>query len=370
MSTVTVFGAGAWGSTMAQVLNDAGNDVLLWGRSEDVIAEINSAHTNKKYLGSHELPLSLKATTDLAQAFAHSHIYVLAIPAQQLRVTLQEWKPFFSSDSIIVSTLKGIEISTQMRMTEVIEDVLGPHAIALITGPNLADELVLRQPAGAVAAAPTQELADQMRDLFRTPYYRVYTDELVLRQPAGAVAAAPTQELADQMRDLFRTPYYRVYTSVDVMGCELAGAIKSVIALAVGISIGMGFGENTQAMLITRGLNEVARLCAAHGSDPLSAAGLAGMGDLVASCGSPLSRNRTFGEVLGRTGSMAQASEQVAKTVEGVASAGAVAEIAHRVGIEVPVIEAVGEIVSEQLTPAAALQKLMEITTKAENFIR
>ncbi len=333
MSTVTVFGAGAWGSTMAQVLNDAGNDVLLWGRSEDVIAEINSAHTNKKYLGSHELPLSLKATTDLAQAFAHSHIYVLAIPAQQLRVTLQEWKPFFSSDSIIVSTLKGIEISTQMRMTEVIEDVLGPHAIALITGPNLADELVLRQ-------------------------------------PAGAVAAAPTQELADQMRDLFRTPYYRVYTSVDVMGCELAGAIKSVIALAVGISIGMGFGENTQAMLITRGLNEVARLCAAHGSDPLSAAGLAGMGDLVASCGSPLSRNRTFGEVLGRTGSMAQAREQVAKTVEGVASAGAVAEIAHRVGIEVPVIEAVGEIVSEQLTPAAALQKLMEITTKAENFIR
>jgi glycerol-3-phosphate dehydrogenase (NAD(P)+) len=333
MSTVTVFGAGAWGSTMAQVLNDAGNDVLLWGRSEDVIAEINSAHTNKKYLGSHELPLSLKATTDLAQAFAHSHIYVLAIPAQQLRVTLQEWKLFFASDSIIVSTLKGIEISTQMRMTEVIEDVLGPHAIALITGPNLADELVLRQ-------------------------------------PAGAVAAAPTQELADHMRDLFRTPYYRVYTSVDVMGCELAGAIKSVIALAVGISIGMGFGENTQAMLITRGLNEVARLCAAHGSDPLSAAGLAGMGDLVASCGSPLSRNRTFGEVLGRTGSMAQAREQVAKTVEGVASAGAVAEIAHRVGIEVPVIEAVGEIVSEQLTPAAALQKLMEITTKAENFIR
>lgn len=333
MSTVTVFGAGAWGSTMAQVLNDAGNDVLLWGRSEDVIAEINSVHTNKKYLGAHELPHSLFATTDLAQAFAHSHIYVLAIPAQQLRLTLEEWKPFFKADSIIVSTLKGIEISTQMRMTEVIEDVLGPHAVAIITGPNLADELVLRQ-------------------------------------PAGAVAAAATQELADQIRDLFRTPYYRVYTSVDVMGCELSGAIKSVIALAVGISIGMGFGENTQAMLITRGLNEVARLCAAHGSDPLSAAGLAGMGDLVASCGSPLSRNRTFGEVLGRTGSMAQAREQVAKTVEGVASAGAVAEIAHRVGVEVPVIEAVGEIVSEQLTPAAALQKLMEITTKAENFIR
>ena len=333
MSTVTVFGAGAWGSTMAQVLSDAGNDVLLWGRSKDVIAEINSAHTNKKYLGKHELPLSLQATTDLAQAFAHSRIYVLAIPAQQLRLTLEEWKPFFSTDSIIVSTLKGIEISTQMRMTEVIEDVLGPRAIAIITGPNLADELVLRQ-------------------------------------PAGAVAAAATQELADQMRDLFRTPYYRVYTSVDVMGCELAGAIKSVIALAVGISIGMGFGENTQAMLITRGLNEVARLCAAHNADPLSAAGLAGMGDLVASCGSALSRNRTFGEVLGKSGSMEVAKTQVAKTVEGVASSSAVLEIAHRVGIEVPVIEAVADVVSGSLTPEQALDRLMEITTKAENFIR
>ena len=333
MRKVTVFGAGAWGSTMAQVLSDAGNDVLLWGRSEEVIAEINTAHTNKKYLDKHVLPAAISATTDLAEAFQYSQIYVLAIPAQQLRSTLQEWKPYFSDDAIIVSTLKGIEISSQMRMTEVIEDVLGPHKVALITGPNLADELVLRQ-------------------------------------PAGAVAAAHTTELAESIRDLFRTPYYRVYTSIDVMGCELAGAIKSVIALAVGISIGMGYGENTQAMLITRGLNEVARLCAAHGSDPLSAAGLAGMGDLVASCGSPLSRNRTFGEVIGRTGSMAEALEQVAKTVEGVASAGAVVEIAHRVGVEVPVIEAVAEIVSEQLTPEAALQKLMEITTKAENFIR
>jgi glycerol-3-phosphate dehydrogenase (NAD(P)+) len=333
MSKVTVFGAGAWGSTMAQVLSDAGNEVLLWGRSAEVIAEINSAHTNKKYLQQHILPDAITASTDLAEAFKFSNIYILAIPAQQLRSTLVEWKGQFSNDCTIVSTLKGIEISTQMRMTEVIEDVLGPHRVAIITGPNLADELVLRQ-------------------------------------PAGAVVAAPTMELAEQIRDLFRTPYYRVYTSIDVMGCELSGAIKSVIALAVGISIGMGFGENTQAMLITRGLNEVARLCAAHGSDPLSAAGLAGMGDLVASCGSPLSRNRTFGEVLGRTGSMAEARDIVAKTVEGVASAGAVAEIAHRVGIEVPVIEAVGDIVSEQLTPEAAFQKLMEITTKAENFIR
>jgi glycerol-3-phosphate dehydrogenase (NAD(P)+) len=195
-------------------------------------------------------------------------------------------------------------------------------------------------------------------------------DELILRQPAGAVAAATDLATSEEVRTLFRTPYYRVYTSVDLLGCELAGAIKNVIALAVGISIGMGFGENTQAMLITRGLNEVARLCAAHNADPLSAAGLAGMGDLVASCGSALSRNRTFGEVLGKSGSMEVAKTQVAKTVEGVASSSAVLEIAHRVGIEVPVIEAVADVVSGLLTPEQALDRLMEITTKAEIFIR
>lgn len=330
---VTVFGAGAWGSTMAQVLHDAGNDVLLWGRNDEVINEINTSHTNQRYLGSPILPAELKATSNLSEGFSHSEIYVLAIPAQQLRTTLGEWKSHFRANAVVISTLKGIEISTQMRMTEIIEQVWGAQRVGVITGPNLADELVLRQ-------------------------------------PAGAVAAANTQELSDLIRDLFRTPYYRTYTSTDVMGCELAGAIKSVIALSVGISIGMGYGENTQAMLITRGLNEVARLCAAHGSDPLTAAGLAGMGDLVASCGSPLSRNRTFGEVLGRTGSLEVTRQQVAKTVEGLASARAVVEIAHRVGVEVPVIESVADIVDGSITPGAALQRLMEITTKAENFIR
>lgn len=333
MSKVSVFGAGAWGSTLAQVLCDAGNEVLLWGRKEDVVNEINTKHTNSKYIGQNILPSELRATTDLDEAFAFSKNYVLAIPSQQLRATLQLWKPHFTNDCLIISTLKGIEITSQMRMTEVMEDVIGKHRIALITGPNLADELILRQ-------------------------------------PAGAVAAATNQATSEEVRDLFRTPYYRVYTSVDLLGCELAGAIKNVIALAVGISIGMGFGENTQAMLITRGLNEVARLCAAHGADPLSAAGLAGMGDLVATCGSPLSRNRTFGELLGSTRSMEVALGQWEKTVEGVSSAGAIVEIAHRVGIEVPVIESVADIVNGSLTPDAALQRLMEITTQAENFIR
>jgi glycerol-3-phosphate dehydrogenase (NAD(P)+) len=333
VSKVVVLGAGQWGTTMAQVLCDAGNHVLMWGRNQELVDEVNEKHTNSKYLDESVLPIGLRATTDLKEAFEYSSIYVLAVPAQTLRENLIAWKPLVQPNALFVSTLKGIEVSTMSRMTEIISEVMETENIAIITGPNLANELVLRE-------------------------------------PAGAVAAAHTLAIAEKVQQLFTTPYYRVYTSVDVLGCELAGAIKSVIALAVGISIGMGYGENTQAMLITRGLNEVARLCAAHNADPLSAAGLAGMGDLVASCGSPLSRNRTFGEVLGKSGSMDAARTQVAKTVEGVASSSAVLEIAHRVGIEVPVIEAVAEVVSGSLTPVQALDRLMEITTKAENFIR
>ena len=333
MSKVTVLGAGAWGTTMAQVLADCGNDVLLWGRSTELVHEINSSHTNKKYLGEHVLPSQLRATDQITEAFSHSSIIVLAIPAQNLRDALTEWKSLFAPNALVISTIKGIELSSELRMTEVITEVLEQRNFAIITGPNLADELILRQ-------------------------------------PAGAVAAAPSLDIATKVQGLFTTPYYRVYTSTDVVGCELAGAIKSIIALAVGMSIGMGLGENTQAMLITRGLNEVARIGAAHGADPLSAAGLAGMGDLVASCGSALSRNRTFGEVLGRTGSMKDARSHMAKTVEGVASSSAVIEIAHRVGVEVPVIEAVADVVAGTITPKQALERLMEITTKAENFIR
>jgi len=333
VSKVVVLGAGQWGTTMAQVLCDAGNHVLMWGRSQELVDEVNQKHTNSKYLDDSFLPIGLKATSSLKEAFEYSNIYVLAVPAQTLRENLTNWKPMFEPNALIISTLKGIEVSTMSRMTEIISEVLGTENVAIITGPNLANELVLRQ-------------------------------------PAGAVAAAPTLAIAEKVQQLFTTPYYRVYTSIDVLGCELAGAIKSVIALAVGMSIGMGYGENTQAMLITRGLNEVARLCAAHHADPLSAAGLAGMGDLVASCGSALSRNRTFGEVLGKSGSIDVARTTVAKTVEGVASSNAVLEIAHRVGIEVPVIEAVADVVSGSLTPEQAIDRLMEITTKAENFIR
>lgn len=333
MTKISVLGAGAWGSTLAQVLTDGNNDVLLWGRRQEVVNEINTSHTNIKYLGSQILPESIRATSDVTEAFAHSKYIVLAIPAQSLREKLAELKPLFKGDEVVISTLKGIEISSQMRMSEIIEDILPNRKVAVITGPNLADELILRQ-------------------------------------PAAAVIASQSLELAQELQSIFKARYFRVYTSTDVMGCELAGAVKNVIALAVGVAIGLGLGENTQAMIITRGLNEVARLCAAHGSDPLTAAGLAGMGDLVATCGSPLSRNRSFGEALGRSGSMESARASFLRTVEGVSSASAVIEVAHRVGVEVPVIESVADLVKGLVTPQEAMDRLMKISIESENFIK
>ena len=331
MTRVVVLGTGAWGTTMAQVLCDAGQEVLMWGRNEAVVAEINSEHTNSKFLGAQQLPSQLEATSDIQRAFSEAEAIVLAVPAQTLRENLKTWKSIFPADLPIISTLKGIEATTDLRMSSVIEEVLeiSPDRIGLITGPNLADELILRQ-------------------------------------PAGAVAAARNESLANVMIELFTTSYFRVYPSTDLVGCELAGAAKSVIGIAVGISIGLGLGENTQAMIITRGLSEVARFGKAYGADPLTFLGLAGMGDLVASCGSPLSRNRTFGEMVGRMGSMAAAIKENAKTVEGVASAKAILELAHRVGVEVPIIEVVAEVVNNGLTPEKAMEQLMTVSMRAE----
>ena len=180
------------------------------------------------------------------------------------------------------------------------------------------------------------------------------------------MAASTNSKISDYMIEAFTTPYFRVYPSNDLIGCELAGAAKSVIALAVGMAIGLELGENTQAMIITRGLSEVARFGNGYGAEPLTFLGLAGMGDLVASCGSGLSRNRTFGEALGRSGSMATARLEVAKTVEGVASAAAIQELAHRVGVEVPIIEVVSDVVRDRLTPKDAMARLMSVSMRAE----
>ena len=331
MSKFTVLGSGAWGTTLAQVLCDSGQDVLIWGRNSDSVNEINNKNANSKYLPGIVLPKQLRATLDVQEAFDFGDAIVLAIPAQSLRENLSGWVNNFPNDKPVISTLKGIEADTQLRMTEVVTEILGipPARIGLITGPNLAGELSLRQPAGAVAASSNTEISEMMIEAFTTPYFRVYPSE-------------------------------------DLVGCELAGAAKSVIALAVGMAIGLELGENTQAMIITRGLSEVARFGNAYGANPLTNLGLAGMGDLVASCGSGLSRNRTFGEALGRSGTMAQARIEVAKTVEGVASAAAIRELAHRVGVEVPIIEVVADGVRDRISPSEAITRLMTVSMAAE----
>lgn len=331
MARISILGAGAWGTTLSQVLCDAGHEVLIWGRNEGVVQEINVSRSNHKFLPGIYLPENLRATTDIGAAFHFGESLVLAIPAQSLRENLRSWKVGFPKERPIISTLKGIEADSLSRMTEVIIEELDadPAHIGLITGPNLAGELSLREPAGAVAAS----------------------------------TSASIQEL---MVDLFTTPYFRIYPSDDLIGCELAGSAKSVIALAVGMTIGMNLGENTQAMVITRGLSEVARFGQSYGANPLTFLGLAGMGDIVASCGSALSRNRQFGEAYGRTGSIDGARLEVAKTVEGVASAPAIRELAHRVGVEVPIIEVMADAVMGSITPTEAMERLMSVSTLAE----
>ncbi len=212
MKKVAVLGSGAWGTTLGQVMVDSGQQVLIWGRNKKVVREINRRHSNRRFLKGIDLPKELKATTDIKAVLEFAEVIVLAIPAQTLRENLENWKGFFPQELPIISTLKGIEVQTQFRMTEVVQQVLGvdKSRLGLITGPNLASEIITRQ-------------------------------------PAGAVVASENPELIKLMAQIFSTNYFRIYPSVDLAGCEFAGAAKSVIALAVGIAVGMGYGENTQA---------------------------------------------------------------------------------------------------------------------------
>jgi glycerol-3-phosphate dehydrogenase (NAD(P)+) len=331
VTRAAVFPAGSWGTAFAKVLADAGGEVLLWSRRRELADAITQRRENPEYLPGVLLPVELRATDDPAEALAGSDIVVLAVPSQTLRANLARWAAAIPPDATLVSLMKGVELGTAKRMSEVVSEVAGVPAarIVVVSGPNLAREIAEEQPAATVVAC-----VDQAR--------------------AAAVQLACS------------TSYLRPYTNVDVVGCELGGAVKNVIALACGMAEGMGFGDNTRASLITRGLAETARLGAALGADPMTFAGLAGLGDLVATCSSPLSRNRTFGERLGRGETLAQAQAATRQTAEGVKSCRSVLDLAGRHGVDVPITEHVVKVCHEGMTPADMVRSLMGRGVKAE----
>ncbi|MEU4686175.1 NAD(P)H-dependent glycerol-3-phosphate dehydrogenase [Streptomyces xinghaiensis] len=331
MTRCAVYGTGSWGTAFAMVLGDAGCEVTLWGRRAEVVDAVNSGRTNPGYLPGVELPPTVRATTDPAEAARGAEFTVLAVPSQTLRGNLARWAPLLPSDTVLVSLMKGVELGTAKRMSEVIEEVAGVPAerVAVLTGPNLALEIAARQPAASVVAC---------------------SDESVARRLQVAC----------------HTPYFRPYTNTDVVGCELGGAVKNVIALAVGIADGMGLGDNTKASLMTRGLAETSRLGAAMGADAHTFAGLAGMGDLIATCSSPLSRNHTFGTNLGRGMTLEQTIAATKQTAEGVKSCESVLDLARRHRVDMPLTETVVEIVHDGKPPMVALKDLMARSAKAE----
>lgn len=330
---VAVLGAGSWGTAFAKVLADAGREVVLWSRRESVAEGIRTEHRNPEYLSGVLLPDRITATTHAAEALADADLVVIAVPSQTLRANLYDWVGAGAIDPnvTLVSLMKGIELGTGKRMSEVIIEVadVDPTHVVAVTGPNLAAEIAAEQPAAAVVAC-----ADEER--------------------AAAVQAAVA------------TPYFRPYRNDDMIGCELGGAVKNVIALACGMAVGMGLGDNTKATLITRGLAETARLGVRLGADPLTFAGLAGLGDLVATCMSPLSRNRTFGEHLGRGETLEQAQIATKQTAEGVKSCLSIRDLARHRGVEMPITEQVERVCHEGVPPRVALAALMSRETKPE----
>ncbi|MFE2046752.1 NAD(P)H-dependent glycerol-3-phosphate dehydrogenase [Streptomyces sp. NPDC059477] len=326
-----VFSAGSWGTAFGIVLADAGCDVTLWARRAEVADAINSTRTNPDYFPGVELPQNLRATLDPAEAAADADFTVLSVPSQTLRHNLAAWTPLLAPDTVLVSLMKGVELGTTMRMSEVIADVTksDPERIAVVTGPNLAREIAARM-------------------------------------PAASVVACADESVAQRLQAACHTPYFRPYTNTDVVGCELGGAVKNVIGLAVGIADGMGLGDNAKGSLITRGLAETTRLGLAMGADPLTFSGLAGLGDLVATCSSPLSRNHTFGTNLGKGMTLEETIAVTRQTAEGVKSCESVRDLARRHGVDMPITETVVGIVHEGKPPVVALKELMSRSAKPE----
>ena len=332
MSRAAVFGTGTWGTAFALVLADAGTEVVMWGRRRELCEAINRSRRNTDYLPDIELPGAVRATPDPAEAASGADLVVLAVPSQTLRENLTAWRPVLPEDAVLVSLMKGIELGTAKRMSEVIAEVggVGDERVAVLSGPNLAGEIAQRQ-------------------------------------PAASVVASVDESVAQRIQQACHSAYFRPYTNTDVVGTELGGAVKNVIALAVGMAEGLGFGDNTRASVITRGLAETARLGAALGADPYTFSGLAGLGDLVATCSSPLSRNRTFGERLGRGDTVAQAEEaNHGQVAEGVKSCVSICQLGGRHGVELPISDAVRRVCHEDLPVASLAKELISRAPRPE----
>ena len=331
MTRVAVLGTGSWGTAFAKVLADSGSDVQLWARRSELADAVNSTHENPDYLPGIALPHSITATDDARSCVADADFVVLAVPSQSLRDNLAMVADALPAHAVLVSLMKGVELGTTKRMSEVIREVadVPDDRVAVVSGPNLAKEIASGQPAASVVAC---------------------TDLAV----------------AERLQAACRTSYFRPYTNNDVVGCELGGAVKNVIALAVGMAEGMGFGDNAKASLITRGLAETARLGIALGADPMTFSGLAGLGDLVATCSSPLSRNRTFGEKLGQGQTMQELLAQKMQTAEGVKSCESIHGLAKKHDVDMPITAHVVGLVHDGLTPAEMVRSLMGREAKGE----
>jgi glycerol-3-phosphate dehydrogenase (NAD(P)+) len=331
MSKVAVFSAGSWGTAFAIVLADAGNEVVLWARREELAEAIRSTHENADYLPGIELPASVTATSDAAEALAGAEVVVFATPSQTFRENLTAWAPLIPDDAVMVSLMKGVELGTLKRMSEVIAEVTGagPERIAVVSGPNLAKEIAMRE-------------------------------------PAASVVACADADVAKRLQQLCHSPAFRPYTSVDVLGCELGGAYKNVVGLVVGMAVGLGFGDNTTASLITRGLAETARLASALGANPLTLMGLAGLGDLVATCSSPLSRNRSFGEKLGQGMTVPEILASTRQVAEGAKSCASLRALAEEHGVDAPIATHVEDVVAGRITAMDMMNAFIMRDTKAE----
>lgn len=326
--TVAVMGAGSWGTAFAMILADAGNRVALWARRPEVAEQMRRTGRNPEYLRETDLPAGLTATADAGAALAEADAVVLAVPAQQLRANLLQWQ--IPVDADVISLAKGVEIGTLRTMSQVIAETgIDNDRILVVSGPNLADEIAARQ-------------------------------------PATTVVSCRNHDVATRFQRACRTAYFRPYTNTDVIGCEIGGATKNAIALAVGMGMGRGYGANAMAALITRGLAETTRLGESLGADPHTFAGLAGLGDLVATCMSPLSRNRTFGELLGRGMTVAEATDASRGVAEGVRSSVSILELAGRQNVEMPIVERVVAVLAATVSPEEAIATLMARESKPE----